>query len=718
MAPRRGAALTVTYRSSGLQSLLGVAREVLQQTARGLDPRLSLSALSTAAQAAAALTAELTDQSPLTHEVTALWSYPGLDAAAYLALYALALRRSSPSLTGEGTEHIYAHILDNLSRQLGRVCHLADPVPYGHSMCRDLVAPVLLRAGALECYSRLLADAAQKLKPAAAAALAEHSRCAEGSSAAEVSQADATAAAAAATAAAVSAATAAAAGGRHQHAQDLRPPQNTPASQPTDSDYLELVNTTQSLILGLVSGVYQSASGSGSGGSGRGGGSSGGREGADSGGNGNAASSPTNKDLRMQELRTKLQSSWVLEHWAQVLLLSTAVASVRDGGQERTVACAAQARLLDWLCKGMDVAEFGLSLALRRPCGCALAATHMAQLCAALDGGGAFGAVKPEVLVLPACTNLEYVYLARTDRKVKTYDDVAMRLRRAVDLHAAVCAASAWTTLLLASGVPQEPPCETAHPHGDGECPTDYAARQCRFGTSQNVDFAGQEGAGTSQEAVSAGQEGAGTSQEAVSAGQEGAGTSQEAVSAGQEGAGTSQEAVSAGQEGAGTSQEAVSAGQEGAGKVTSDVRLALEEEDMAEDTCLGKLPPFNRTATFHLCLRLAKGLLACWGRPLSGVRLELPTDNPSAPAPLLLKEQSCALLHWALACARLALLPAVWGRGREGVPRRTRVGLRAWWETYVAAAQHPEALAVGQLERPEYPNWTEQGQSVCKWCG
>ncbi len=637
MAPRRGAALTAPYRNSSLQSLLGVAREVLQQTARGLDPRLSSSALSTAVRAATALTSELDAVTLQTLDFTALWSHPGQDTAAYLALFSLALRRSSPMLTGQGTECLYACLLADLSRHLAWVCHLTEPVPQGHSICRDLLGPVLLRAGALECYSRLLADAAGKLKPAAAAALAEHSWRAGSRSSVEAFREDAVAAVA---------------GGRHQPAQERRQPQNTQAFQPIDSDCLELANTTHILLAGLIGGVFQSANGSGGSSSGGGGGTSstggsssgGGGSGASGGGDGggsssNAASACTKYDL-MHDIRTQLRSSWVLENWAQVLLLIPAAAS-GNGDQKRIIASAVQARLLDWLCKATGFAGYVLPDVLRRPCGCALAATHMAQLCAALDGGDAFGAARPEVLVMPAWESREFGYLERKDRKAKQYDDVAMRLQRAVNLHAAISTGEAWIALLSTSTTLPEQPCT----RGDGACSTEAGAEQ--------------EATGASQEAVSVGRE------------------------------------------------EAKSGG--------PDARPGPEEKHTAADMCLHKLPPYNRTATFHLCLRLAKGVMACWGRPLSGVRLELPCDNPNAPAPLLPKEQSCALLHATLACARLALLPAVWGR--EQVPRRTWAQLRAWWETYVAAARHPEALLVGEPEVSDYSDWTTQHGVFGKRC-
>ncbi len=139
---------------------------MLQQIARGLDPELSSSALSAVAQAAAALTADFTDEAWSSHELTALWCHPGQDAAAYLALFSLALRRSS---LGQGTKSVYARILSDLCRQLSIICHITEPVALGH-ICRAHLAAALLRAGSIDCYARLLADTADKLKPAVAAA--------------------------------------------------------------------------------------------------------------------------------------------------------------------------------------------------------------------------------------------------------------------------------------------------------------------------------------------------------------------------------------------------------------------------------------------------------------------------------------------------------------------------------------------------------------------
>ncbi len=642
MAPRRGAALTVPSQNSSLQQLLGFARVVLQQTARGLDPAHSVSELSAATEASSALAVELSDDVPLSEEeFTALWSQPGQDAAAYLALFSLALRRSRFSL-GKGRGQCYADIVSYLSYQLSTLAHVPDLVLRKH-ICNDLLAPALLGVDVLECYSRLLADIAEKLKPAAVAALPGR---ADGSSTAEFPQAGAAAAAA---------------GGRtgqHQHIQEhaRQPHSSSLDSHPTAGEALKIVDDTTTFLSSLLDGVFQWGSGSSSSGGGSSSGGDSRSDGGDTGGGALASSSGgggdsgawalTQHDLLMHQLRARLHSSAVVDNLAHVLLLSTVVACA---GDERLAAVAALARSANWLCRVKHGADFRFSLFLRRPCGCALAAAHMAQVCAALDGGDAFGAAKPEVLVLPACPQTKDTFLVRMDRTARQYDDMAMRLQRAANLHAAIVTAGAWTRLQRTSRALQQPPCEAACARGYGACRT----------------------------------------------------------------------AAAAGQGGAGPSQRAGPAGQEGSGGGGADVRLVPEDKHTATDTYLLNLPPFNRSATAHLCLRLAKGVLACWGRPLSGVRLELPSRNPSAPAPLLPKEHGCALLHVALACARLALLPAAWGR--ERVPRRTRAQLRAWWETYVAAAQHPEALAVGEPVdvSDDHPAWMwQQGGpgERCAW--
>lgn len=144
MAAGSGPGPTGPNRSLNLETLLVAGRGLLRQSALGLDPALPSTVLSAVAQAAAALTADFTPESWSSHEPTALWCHPGQDAAAYVALFSLALRRSSPSATGQGTKDVYARILSDLCRQLGTICHMTEPVALGR-ICRDLLAAALLR---------------------------------------------------------------------------------------------------------------------------------------------------------------------------------------------------------------------------------------------------------------------------------------------------------------------------------------------------------------------------------------------------------------------------------------------------------------------------------------------------------------------------------------------------------------------------------------------
>ncbi len=255
---------------------------------------------------------------------------------------------------------------------------------------------------------------------------------------------------------------------------------------------------------------------------------------------------------------------------------------------------------------------------MRRPCGRALAATHMAYLCAALDGGGAFGLVRPAEIVLPACDQCKKGYLPDADPVAESFDADLRKRGCSVGLRPAVDTLRAWMSLMR-SRDPAEPVA------GGG---------------------AGQGGEGRSARGASA----------------------------------PMQLRAGAGEHGFNEEEGQAHRGQvpPGAGSCN--------------------LPPYNRSATVATCLRLAKGLLARWGEPIPGARLDTDSGgNGGGVGPQLPKVGGCAVLCEALACSRLALLQAV--QGRERVPRRTRGQLRAWWETYVAAAQHPEALTVGELE-------------------
>lgn len=75
---------------------------------------------------------------------------------------------------------------------------------------------------------------------------------------------------------------------------------------------------------------------------------------------------------------------------------------------------------------------------------------------------------------------------------------------------------------------------------------------------------------------------------------------------------------------------------------------------------------------------------------------------------PRLPKTSGAVVVFHALACSRLALLPGLWCKDR--VEGRVRARVRAWWEAYVAAVEHPEALFVARSDPPQYPEWTFTG--------
>ncbi len=620
MASRRNANSLAAGHGPSLQSFICAGRAVLQQASRGSDPVLAPPDLIAAEQSAVGLWNNLHAPSQaITAEVRALWAEPGQDAVAYMALLSLALRRASPSSAGIRAAHAYARIYDALFYWLARLGSVVGATPF------TKLAPALLRTDVLECFARLLAEAASQLKAAVAASLAAQ----PGPPGAGVPPPELAVSGAGDTGS-----------GREQQLQQQRPglaeADERASVQQTAIRSMALARSTLRTISIVLVGPLGLSTGSGS-------------SGGSSGGSSSAAAAPSPNDDPVVAAIAKLQSSWVLEHWAQVVLLGTAVLSSDGGGGQSVAASSERDEQLTRFCHMLTVSATGYMGFLRRPCGCALAATHMAQLCAALDGGDAFGAPKPEVLVLPASVSREFNYLESISPAAKKYDEVARRLGRAVNLHAAVAIMDAWLKLYI-DGL------------GDMPCVYDDAEEGTGCQEGSSVGLASEDGDSTGR--------------------------------------------ATAGHGGARDSDGGAPAGQEGAGDSATDAAPELSDAEGSSDadSSLLRLPPWNSNATFHLCLRLAKGVLACWGRPLSGVRLELPSRNPSAPAPLLPKEQSCALVHQALACARLALLPAVWGR--ERVPRRTRAQLRAWWETYVAAAQHPEMLAAGMTRSYGWPAW------------
>ncbi len=584
MAPRTIVDRGSRRRQTSLHKLLDVAKGVLQQASSGLEPLLTASDLITAGRAALEHGQQLQTRPK---DLEALWTNPNQDTAAYLALLFLALRRSTPCHAHEGPEFTYASLCQHLLLHVSQYIMLIEHSTWG-PVCCHLLGPALLRTDALQCYSRLLAQAAEQLRPAAAAALpATHPEAAEFGPPAGGPHAETVLAEAGGTSR-----------GRFgpgaQHDR-LRP-------QPPSLEDLEpLLCCVLQVVTVIITGAMFCPTNE-------------------------HATGPCPAGHPMFNARAQLQSSWVLEHWAQVLLLGFAAAAVGGRTRERLTAQGKQVELLSVLCHQLNRSSYlPFADVLRRPCGCALAATHMAQLCAALDGGPAFGAAKPEVLVLPAYVNDDPDLASFADRAAVQHDAALAESGCAVSVHAAVVIVEAWAVLL-------------AEVLADGPHASTVAESEA------TTEALGGRGAGPS-------------------------------------------------------------AGQGGGSGSDAGQGPAEGHTEAAADSSLCKLPPYNRTATFHLCLRLAKGLLASWGAPLQGVIPNTCLRGPNRTTPVLPKVIGSALLHQALACARLALLPAVWGR--ERVPRRTRAQLRAWWETYMAAAQHPEALAITKPEMPGYPDWT-----------
>ncbi len=599
-------------------SLLVLARGILQQAAKGDELTVSASELATAARAAHELANKLAAQSYVTpEELRLLWTQPGYDTAAFLALLSLTLRRSTAFPSGDGANSAYANIRGDMFRQFSAF-QSNDSLSAGLS--KEVLGPALLRTDVLQCQSRLLAEAAEQLQPAAAALLSAQSYDAEDASANAHPLPKG------------------GAQSRGQHAGPSSQGHRQPRRRSLVYLLAETVYVISTLGLGLLDGP-----------------SPGLKPTTD----GNSSSSSRQSGNPMRHARAHVHSSWVLEHWARVLLLGTAPALAggnNNNSEQQSEAQALQMEYLTWLCtfynsyRGFDWSDF-----LRRPCGCALAATHMAHLCAALDGGHAFGLPRPAVLVLPTCSPGARDYLWRVDPAAAASDAVEAAQGRLVGLRTALCTLRAWV-MLLGEDVQQ------AHSSGAGAAGPGAGAGAGAAGAKAARAGTGGAGAGAERSAGPAGLD--------ADAGQSGSGSS--------EGSGD-----------ASASQEpGPSCGVGTAGTAAAGMRF---------------LPPLSRSATFALCLRLAKGLLARWGREVPYGKLA----GPGGATPLLPKVAGSTVLYHALECARLALLPDI--RGRERVPRRKRAQLREWWETYVAAAQHPEALLVAMSVSLDYPDWAKK---------
>ncbi len=527
-----------------------------------------------------------------------LWREPSQDTAAFLALFGLALRRSNPLAFGDGPATIYTCIRGDLSEQFSIPSH--DPGAW-REFCCEVLGPALLRADTLQCYSRLLAEAAEQFTPAARVVQPpNHSRNTNMQRARAGQAASATAAG---------------------------PGRGAKPQLDTLHQLDLLLRETLALVRALSVGLLH-LSGTG-------------KE-PDNAGSSSSSSGATFLQLPshpMRHLRDQVHSSWLLEHWARVLLLGTAPAMAGGDENLRRYALVLHSSLVPKLRTTCQKLNMDWVDVVRRPCGGVLGLTHMAHLCAALDGGDVFGRPRPAVIVLPV---LGQSYPTQRTAAAE-YDRAAVQRGQALGLHPSGSTLYAWMTLL-----------DEAHKEApqylEGEVQQQAAATAAAGGSDVCSRVEGEQEAGGGW-----------------------------------------------------------------AGRAGEQVRDSAGEECAAELAAPDSLPPLNRSATVALCLRLARGLLARWGGPLPGVQLHNDAGGWGSTSPLLPKADGSVLLCRALACARMALLPDVWGRQR--VRGRTRAQLRAWWEAYVAAVQHPEALLVAEAALPGYPAWMQQMQGTLRCC-
>ncbi len=581
----------------------------------------------------------------------------------------------------EGCGPFYASVRDIILKEFINISQEDAKCP---GFVWQVLGPVLLGMDTLECYSRILEEAAEQLRPAAALLLATDFQC---SGSAGASGADQPQISAAAAVPREGQQTGYNAGPVKQQQGELKR-HGYWREAPSLEDLEELVREPIALfvVLGMAvsgsqhtsadtacgrtrSGAAGSSSSSSSkgsdnsagnkkrsdcevcgdaggsstdstGGSSRSSGGSVGSRGSTSGGKGsNGGGDSGGAELPFPGARSmlnwtadKLQSSFVLEHWSRLLLLGTSAVMASGDSTQQREAQALQARSLLTLSNMSLIMGVGWAGLVCRPCGGALAATHMAFLCAALDGGSAFGLARPAEIVLPADGLCVSEYEEQVDPAALSFDADLAKRGYAVGLRPAVYILKAWTWLLRNEGL--------AVPLAGGG--------------------AGQGGDGRSSAAVPPRQQ------------------------------------------------------RDGAGKQVpeEDGQVYNGPDPPGAGSC--SLPPYNRSATVAQCLRLAKGVLARWGEVIPGARLDTDggdggSGSCSGIGPQLPKVGGCAVLYEALACSRLALLQAV--QGRERVPRRTREQLRAWWETYMAAAQHPEALTVGVPEEDDEIQRRERGK-------
>ncbi len=615
---RRRESSTATSCRTKLHQLLRAAEKLQQQADDGRD--LSTSEIRFAERVAREFLEKVVAQGvqPV-EEIDELLSQPSLDTVKFLALFCLALRRSSPFAVGAGTPSLFASIRESLVMQFST--QRIDQTHWQQTCC-EVMGPLLLNTDALSCYARLLAETAKQLEQAAAEALP--------------SQALATASEPSAGSAHVhppgSAAPRSEGHGAQPHGGQRRPsaPRGQvqgPRAQRVDLNLVEsLLHEVLSILTALSTGMQQPPGTTvGSGGS----------SSSSSSSSSSPASTGTAAELLQESVRAQLQSSWVLEHFARVVLLSCAPALAGLNSQQQQLQNM-QTDFFHRLCDMHHFMRLPLADFLRRPWGCSLALIHMARLCTALDGQERYGLPRHDTLVVPAAALSDSASLLRAYEPgppVVRRGVVAVHLGHACGLLPALLTLEGWIALLA----------------GDLEEPG-KAAPAAALPAGAGLPAAGGVTAGA---------------------------------------------------------HDGTDVGGGGSEQVQVGDRERMQRA--AGEASPRRLPPLNRTVTIDTCLRLAKGMLANWGTAVPGLVVVdmIPTSRRRIyHGGRLPTAMASAVLQYALACARLALLPAVWGR--ERVPRRRREQLRAWWETYVAAAQHPEALAVAMPQRPTYPTWTD----------
>ncbi len=646
-------------RRSTLQQLLRLAGSLQQHAVIANGVGLTVSDVCSAERLLRELKDQLTAQGmePL-DDVDMLWLHPSQDTSKFVMLIFLALRRSSPFAVGGGIPSTFASMRENLSVHFPAVT--TDPIKW-QSICRETVGPLLLKTDTLGCYARLLAEAAKQLEEAAAAALP--------------AQALAPASGPSASAASASAATRSEGHGGQRQGGRQRPSApgvqaKGPRVQQVDPKLVEnLLCEVISVMSVLCNGMQQPRNttvGSNS---------------------SSSSSSPAPAEAAaqalLQDVRAQLQSTWLLEHWARVLLLATAPA-LAGGNSKQLQAQTQQTNLFDRLCGLHNWMRIDLADFVRRPWGCSLAFIHMARLCAALDGADVHGLPRHDVVTLSGAASL-----AQTGQAAGQGIAVARQHGKALSLASALLTLRTWAVLL-----------------GEG------LEELGKNSSSADVAEAGVLAGGDASAGTGEGQEVCrGSTEQGLVGAQAGSLENLEERPATRHSAAAVE--VQAADDRPGAARVGRDVYADGAEQGQAQVRAEAGCGEEADQLAVGHasprcLPPLNRGATFDLCLRLAKGVLANWGAVIPGVRVGAARSGHVYDSVQLLPESASAVLQYALACARLALLPDVSGRMRVG--GRTRARLRAWWETYVAAAQHPEALLLSAVELPTCPAWIARG--------